>query len=141
MNISIVMIVKNGAKTIKKSLDSLKEFSDVVVYDNGSDDDTISIVKEYKNVNLIEGEFKGFGPTKNKAATYAKNEWILILDSDEVIDKKLLETLKKDDFDKNYVYLLNFKAYYKNYQVKYCGWNNQKIKRFYNKSVTCYNDN
>ncbi|HIP14908.1 MAG TPA: glycosyltransferase family 2 protein, partial [Sulfurimonas autotrophica] len=25
--------------------------------------------------------------------------------------------------------------------VRYCGWNNQKIKRLYNKKVTKYNDN
>ncbi|MFY4845291.1 glycosyltransferase family 2 protein, partial [Aliarcobacter butzleri] len=39
------------------------------------------------------------------------------------------------------VYKLNFKAFYKDIQIKHCGWNNQKIKRLYNKSVTSYNSN
>ena len=86
MKISVVIIVKDGAKTIKRTLDSLESFNDIIVYDNGSTDKTLDIVESYKNVNLIKGDFFGFGPTKNKAASYAKNDWILILDSDEVID-------------------------------------------------------
>ncbi|MCT7602198.1 glycosyltransferase family 2 protein [Aliarcobacter butzleri] len=141
MNISAVVLAKNNQKTIEKTLNALVEFDDVVVYDNGSIDDTIEIVKKFSNVNLIEGEFKGFGWTKNKAASFAKNDWILVVDSDEVIDKELLKELKEKILDNNCVYKLNFKAFYKDIQIKHCGWNNQKIKRLYNKSVTSYNSN
>ncbi len=141
MNISAVVLAKNNQKTIEKTLNALVEFDDVVVYDNGSTDDTIEIVKKFSNVNLIEGEFKGFGWTKNKAASFAKNDWILVVDSDEVIDKELLKELKEKILDNNCVYKLNFKAFYKDIQIKHCGWNNQKIKRLYNKSVTSYNSN
>lgn len=140
-SISAVVLAKNNATTIKNTLDALSQFEDVVVYDNGSNDDTIRIAKSFSNVNLIQGEFKGFGWTKNKAAEFAKNEWIIIVDSDEVVDDELLETLKTKTFDANTVYRLNFKAFYKNIQVRHCGWNNQKIKRVYNKSITKYNDN
>lgn len=140
-NISVVMIVKNGATTIKMSLDSLKGFDDVVVYDNGSVDETIAIASTYNNVNLINGEFLGFGDTKNLAASYAKYDWILILDSDEVVDKELFEALQNKLLDENSVYLLNFKAFYKKIQIKHCGWNNQKIGRLYNKKKTRFNPN
>lgn len=140
MQISAVIIVKNGAKTIANTLDSLKEFNDVVVYDNGSTDGTQEITKKYDNVNLIEGDFLGFGPTKNKAVSYAKHDWILILDSDEVIDETLLQTLKSKKLNKNCVYLLNFQAYYKDIRIKHCGWSNQK-KRIYHRHVTRLNDN
>ncbi|MFY4760715.1 glycosyltransferase family 2 protein [Aliarcobacter butzleri] len=141
MNISAVVLAKNNQKTIEKTLSALVEFDDVVVYDNGSTDDTIEIVKKFSNVNLIKGEFKGFGWTKNQAASFAKNDWILVVDSDEVIDKELLKELKEKILDNNCVYKLNFKAFYKDIQIKHCGWNNQKIKRLYNKSVTSYNSN
>jgi len=59
MEISVVIIVKNGAKTISKTLNALKVFKDVVVYDNGSNDATLEICKLYKNVNLIQGDFLG----------------------------------------------------------------------------------
>jgi glycosyltransferase involved in cell wall biosynthesis len=141
MNISAVVLAKNNEKTIGNTLKSLTDFNDVVVYDNGSTDDTIQIAKSFPNVNLIKGEFQGFGWSKNKAASYAINEWILIIDSDEVVDGELLGILKSKVLDKNCVYKLNFKAFYKNIQVKHCGWNNQKIKRLYNKTVTSYNAN
>ncbi|MFA7084671.1 MAG: glycosyltransferase family 2 protein [Arcobacteraceae bacterium] len=141
MNISVVVLAKNNELTIKKTLTSLIEFDDVVVYDNGSNDETKNIANGFENVNLVQGEFKGFGWTKNQAANFAKNNWILIIDSDEVIDSELLNELKNLKLNEKTVYKLNFKAFYKDIQVKYCGWNNQKIKRLYNKKVTHYNSN
>jgi glycosyltransferase involved in cell wall biosynthesis len=141
MNVSVVMIVKNGACTIRNSLESLREFEDVVVYDNGSTDGTLEIACEYINVHLIEGNFDGFGTTKNRAASYAKYDWVLIIDSDEVVDEELINTLKSKTLDSHTIYIINFLAYYKDTQIKYCGWNNQKIRRLYNKSVTHFNDN
>ncbi len=141
MNVSAVMIVKNGARTIRKSLESLREFDDVIVYDNGSTDETRSIAREFPNVNLIEGEFDGFGMTKNRAASFAKHDWVLIIDSDEVVDERLLHALKTKRLDSQTIYIVNFLAYYKDIQIRHCGWNNQKIRRLYNKSVTSFNDN
>jgi len=140
-NISAVVLAKNNESTIYNTLQALTHFEDVVVYDNGSTDKTIVIAKEFKNVNLIQDKFKGFGWTKNRAADFAKHEWILIVDSDEIVDNLLSQTLQTKTLDKNTIYILNFRAFYKNIEVKHCGWNNQKIKRLYNKTVTKYNDN
>lgn len=141
MNVSAVMIVKNGARTIRRSLESLREFDDVVVYDNGSTDGTQAIANEFPNVRLIEGEFDGFGTTKNRAAGFATHDWVLIIDSDEVVDDGLLHALKTKPLDPRTIYIVNFLAYYKEIQIRHCGWNNQKIRRLYNKSVTRFNDN
>lgn len=141
MKISAVVLTKNNQKTIKKTLESLESFDNVVVYDNGSVDNTLDIVKEFSNVHLVEGVFNGFGWTKNKAVSYALYDWIVIVDSDEVIDNELLYALQTKILDEKVVYQLNFKAFYKDIQVKYCGWNNQKIKRIYNRKITKYNDN
>lgn len=141
ITVSAVMIVKNGARTIRRTLESLKELDDVVVYDNGSVDETLSIAREYPNVHLIEGTFDGFGTTKNRAASFAKYDWLLIIDSDEVVDEELLHALKTKTLDPKSIYIVNFLAYYKEIQIKHCGWNNQKIRRLYNKTVTRFNDN
>lgn len=141
MNVSAVMIVKNGARTIRRSLESLSEFDDVIVYDNGSSDGTQAIAAEFPNVRLIEGEFDGFGTTKNRAASYALHDWVLIIDSDEVVDAELLLSLQSESLDPKAIYIVNFLAYYKEIPIRYCGWNNQKIRRLYNKSVTRFNDN
>jgi len=134
--ISAVMIVKNGARTIAKSLKSLLSFDDVVVYDNGSTDGTQKIARGYPNVRLIEGAFEGFGLTKNMAAKHARHDWILIIDSDECLEPELTQAIHSQKLDPQTIYLLNFKAFYKSYQVRYCGWNNQKIRRLYNREHT-----
>lgn len=134
--ISAVMIVKNGAKTLEKALGSLRDFDDVVVLDNGSTDGSQEIARRYPNVQLHEGQFEGFGPTKNKAAALAKHEWVLIIDSDEAVEAALAQAMHTKTLDPSTIYVLNFKAFYKDYQVKHCGWNNQKIRRLYHRRHT-----
>ncbi len=138
-NISVVVLTKNNENTIENTLNSLQDFSDVVIYDNGSIDNTIKIAKSFLNVNLVEGEFKGFGWTKNKAASYTKNDWVMIIDSDEVVNNNLLNCLRTQKLENNTVYRLNSNGYYKNTRVKYCGWT-LTVKRVYNKKVTSFND-
>ena len=140
-HISAIVLVKNNENTLLATLQSLKVFDDVVVYDNGSTDKSEEIALSFTNVNLIKGKFKGFGWTKNHAASFAKHDWVIIVDSDEVVDNTLLQTLQSKVLDENTVYQLNFKAFYKDIQVKHCGWNDQKIKRLYNRKVTKYNNN
>jgi glycosyltransferase involved in cell wall biosynthesis len=141
MNISAIVLVKNNENTLKNTLKSLESFDDVVVYDNGSTDSSIEIAQSFKNVNLIKGDFNGFGWTKNKAVSFSKYDWVIIVDSDEVIDSTLIQVLKTKKLDKHTVYQLNFRAFYKNIEIKHCGWNNQKIKRLYNKTITSYTMN
>ena len=134
--ISVVMIVRNGAATLERVLKSLSRFDDVVVYDNGSSDGSQEIAKRFANARLIDGYFDGFGPTKNRAAALAKHDWILILDADEALEPELVGALWSRALDEQSVYLLNFKAFYRDQQVRHCGWNNQKIRRLYNRRIT-----
>ncbi|MCF6340270.1 MAG: glycosyltransferase family 2 protein [Sulfurimonas sp.] len=136
-NISCVIIVKNAAHTLKNTLDSLSSFSDVVLYDNGSSDGTIEIINSYKNTNLIQGDFLGFGPTKNKAASYAKNSWVLSLDADEVLSNEFIKNLKNINLEDNSVYSILRQNYYKDKQIKHC-WGNDIIIRVFNRDKTSF---
>ena len=137
-NISCVIIAKNAEKTIDKTLKSLISFNEVIVYSNDSVDDTDNIAKSYKNVKLIQGEFLGFGETKNKAASYATNEWILSLDSDEVLSEAFVNVLKNIDLKSTNVYSITRENYYKDQLIKYC-WGDDIIVRIYNKNITSFN--
>ncbi|QOY51427.1 glycosyltransferase family 2 protein [Candidatus Sulfurimonas baltica] len=138
-NISCVMIAKDAQATIKSVLDSLIEFDDVVVYSNNSTDKTDEIAKTYTNANLIQGEFLGFGPTKNRAATFAKNDWILSLDADEVLSQEFVTNLKTTKLDEKSLYTILRTNYYKTTQIKHC-WGNDIITRVYNRSKTSFTD-
>ncbi|MDQ7059595.1 MAG: glycosyltransferase family 2 protein [Sulfurimonas sp.] len=138
-NISCVLIVKDAEHTIKKALDALEIFKDVVLYSNNSTDKTDEIAKSYSNVHLVSGDFIGFGSTKNKAATYAKNNWILSLDADEVLSKSFINNLKALKLTTNNVYSILRANYYKTTQIKHC-WGNDIIVRLYNREITSFTD-
>jgi glycosyltransferase involved in cell wall biosynthesis len=139
MNISVVIIVKNGARTLKRCLESLCEFEEVIVYNNGSTDDTAAVAASFENVRLIEGAFIGFGPTKNEAAEYAVHDWILSLDADEVMSPELAKEIGSLELDSQRVYTLLRKNFYKTTEISHC-WGADEIVRLYNRKTTCYSD-
>ena len=136
-NISVVIIANNAEKTLPNTLNSLKEFSEVIVYENNSTDNTKQIAKSFTNVTLIEGDFLGFGKTKNKAISYATNEWILSLDSDEVLSDEFIKNLKSITLNHNCIYEIHRINFYKNNQIKYC-WKDDFIIRLFNKTKTSF---
>ena len=138
-NISCVIIAKNAQATLNATLDSLKEFDDVVLYSNNSTDRTDEIASSYTNVNLVNGEFLGFGQTKNAAATHAKNEWILSLDADEVLSKEFVQELKELPLQNNTLYSISRDNYYKKSLVKHC-WGKDIIVRVYDRTKTSFTD-
>lgn len=137
--ISVVMIAKDAEMTIKNSLESLKAFDEVILYLNNSSDETHNIAKTYTNVTIIEGDFMGFGATKNRATIYAKNDWILSLDSDEVLTSEFIENLNNTQLDDNTVYTILRSNYYKSQQIKHC-WGNDIIVRLYNRTITTFSN-
>jgi hypothetical protein len=138
-HISCVLIVKDAQATIYEVLDALKDFEDIVVYSNNSTDKTDEIAGGFKNVNLINGEFLGFGATKNKASTYAKNNWILSLDSDEVVSSNFINNLRLLKLQDDCIYSILRTNYYKTTQIKYC-WGDDNIVRLYNRDKTTFSN-
>lgn len=138
-HISCVMIAKNAESTMAQVLNALKEFEEVIVYSNHSTDNTDLICSSYPNVKLINGEFLGFGPTKNKAASNAKNDWVFSLDADEVVTPFFIDNLKKLDLDERTLYTILRSNYYKNTQIKHC-WGDDVIVRLYNRTQTSFTD-
>jgi len=141
-SMSVVIIAKNAEATIEETLQSLISFKDVVLYFNDSTDKTEEIAQKYANVTVVEGDFLGFGPTKNKAASYAANEWILSLDSDEVISDALTEELNSLKLEnKKEVFVLKRDNYFLGKEIKYSGWGKDKLTRLYNRSDHQFNQN
>jgi len=137
--ISCVIIAKNAEATLNATLDSLQDFEDVLLYSNNSTDLTEEIASSYKNVTLVNGEFLGFGPTKNRAASFAKNDWVLSLDADEVLSSTFTSELKKLTLQNSMLYSITRENYYKKRVVKHC-WGKDIIIRLYNKSQTSFTD-
>ncbi len=142
MKVSVVMIAKNADATIASSLESLIHFDEVILYLNNSTDNTETIAKTFKNVNIIDGTFDGFGTTKNRATSYARNSWILSLDSDELISKSLFDELNTLSLnDEKAVFIIKRDNYFLNKKINYSGWGNDYLVRVYNKNEHGFNNN
>jgi len=141
-NISVVIITRDAATTLDATLRSLTDFDDVVVYDNGSSDDTPSIATSYPNVRLFQGEFIGFGPTKQHAVTLAANDWILSLDADEAPDAALLSALEQWDcaVERNAAGEIRRNNLLLGKVVRHSGWGNDWLVRLFNRRFCNFND-
>lgn len=140
-NITPVIISKNSENTIKQCLESLKGFKNVLVYDNGSTDATISICRSFDNVIVIEGDFFGFGPTKNYAAEKAPTDWVFSLDSDEALHQSAFDELSSWDIkDAQTVGRILRENWFCGKKITTNGWGNDSIIRLYNKKIHRFTD-
>lgn len=98
--ISVVIVTKDEEKNIKDALESVKEFSEIIVIDSFSSDRTVDICKKYTK-NVYQEEWKGYANQKQKGIDRASLPWVLILDADERITKELKSEIADALNDKN----------------------------------------
>lgn len=95
MKISAVYIAKNEAKTIARSLDSIKDAADeLILVDTGSTDDTVEIFKSYGGKVFFRKWDDDFSAPRNLALSKATGDWIIILDADESFSKETRKNIK-----------------------------------------------
>lgn len=138
--ISVTILTKNNQKYLSQVLSALKSFDEVVVYDTGSTDETISIAKQYPNVTVFEAPFIGFGPTHNLASATAKHDWILSIDSDEVVTQEMSQEILSLQLDPNCVYSFPRNNYFNGKFIRWCGWYPDRQIRLYNRTKTRFTD-
>jgi glycosyltransferase involved in cell wall biosynthesis len=140
LSISANILVKNGAKTIEACLESLVDFEEVVILDNGSTDGTLEKARRFPNVKIFEHKFIGFGPLKNLAVDHSSNDWIFSIDSDEVLTEGLLEEIKGLVLDEETVYGVKRENFYRGKLIKCCGWYPDYVKRLFNRKHVRFNE-
>lgn len=102
MHISVVINTYNAQFFLERTLESVKEYDEILICDMYSEDDTVKIAKRY-NANIVFHEKTGYvEPARNFAIAHAKFNWILLLDADEVVHSDLKEfIIKKISEDSN----------------------------------------
>lgn len=117
MLLSIVMMIKNEERHLEKTLKQLMPLmdnidSELIILDTGSTDASIEIAKKYTEKLYFAEWNNNFADMRNISLSYAKGEWVLILDADEeLIDYKNLidffETGKDEEYNSATIELKN----------------------------------
>lgn len=102
--ISVIVPVFNGASFLNRCIDSILvqtyENLQVLVVDDGSEDDSFLIAKKYekkdKRVQVLHQENQGVSSARNKGIRNAIGSYLIFIDSDDYIANNMIETLYKD---------------------------------------------
>lgn len=98
--VSVIIPVYNGAEEVRRAIDSALAQQncevEVIVLNDGSKDDTESVLAEYGDrIRAINQQNRGLAQTRNNGIELARGEWIAFLDHDDYWKpEKLSEQLK-----------------------------------------------
>ena len=133
--LSVVILTLNEEKNIGRCIDSVSEVADeIVVVDSFSTDRTEEICRE-KEVTFIQHAFEGYIEQKNWARKQAAHDYVLSLDADEALSKKLQKNIlaiKQKGFECE-GYRFNRMTNYCGKWIRHCGWYPDKKLRLWHK--------
>lgn len=144
--LSGVMITKNAEGTIGQSLKSLEGLADeIIIVDDHSTDRTTEIARKFK-AKIYDHQETDYGKQKQYAIEKTSGDWILILDSDEIVSEGLREEIyttlnpsasfrastKHVTHD---AYLISFQNHFFGKQLKHGGEDYKKLIFFKRDSV------
>lgn len=99
--LSAVLITLNCAHQLEETLASLAFCDEIIVVDSGSTDGS-QVIAEKMGARVVSEPWRGFGPQKQFALELARHDWVLCVDSDEIVTPKLqasiLATLAQPHF-------------------------------------------
>lgn len=138
--VSVTILLKGSPKHLQEVLSSAALFNEVLIYNNGASEDSLEICYRHSNVRVMQGPFLGFGPTHNRASEAAKYDWILSVDSDEVISPELVEEIERTELKRGSVFTVPRHNEFNGKWIKWCGWYPDRVVRLYNRNDTTFSE-
>jgi glycosyltransferase involved in cell wall biosynthesis len=98
-SVSVIIPVHNGARFIAETLRTISEQTvpptEMIVVNDGSTDDSQAIIKEFRNVSLINTRNQGVCEARNTGASQARGNWLAFCDHDDLwVPTKLEQQLR-----------------------------------------------
>jgi len=98
-NLTGIILTHNNEPTIARSVQSIKPLvSELIIIDDLSTDQTLDIIKkEYPAVRIFHKKLLRFDEQRNYGISLASNDWILMIDSDEIVNPELVAAIRSID--------------------------------------------
>lgn len=123
--VSVIVPVKNEAENLKRCLPALAWADEVFVVDSQSTDATAEVAEQH-NAQVVQFHFNGTYPKKKNWALEnlpLRNEWVLIIDADEVVTPQLAEEIaSRTAMDEANGFYLNMKYFFLGRRIRHCGY-------------------
>jgi len=120
--LSVIIITKNEAPHIGRCLESVSWADEIIVLDSGSQDDTVSICRQYTD-KVYETDWPGFGIQKQRALDKASGDWVLSIDADEIVTAELRAEIEQAlQQNKFHGYEIPRLSSYCGRQMRHGGW-------------------
>lgn len=121
--VSVLVHTLNEEKNIRNCLETIKWADEIVMVDMYSDDKTVEIASRYTD-KIFYHERMGYAdPARQFGLEKASNNWILIVDADELVPlklKKKLETIIEEDLAD--IVSIPHNNYFFGKLMKFTGW-------------------
>lgn len=136
--ISVIILTQNEEENIEFCLSSLNNrFSQVIVVDSFSEDNTVPIVSSYNNVELFQNKFISWADQRNWILDNATiiNEYVFFLDADEVLTNDFINELSFKTIDNMFDQIyINIEYVFMNKVLKY-SYGHPPIRRIFRKNL------
>lgn len=141
MKVTAIIPTLNEEENIERAISSLDFADELIVIDSFSTDNTVSILKKYPEIRILQRKFDDFSSQKNYAIGKASYDWIFLLDADEEVTyelkKELLGIISSDDVNCSGFYM------YRNFFIEkerlfFSGYQRSKVIRFFNRKKSSY---
>lgn len=130
LKISVVINTYNADKYLERVLKSVENYDEIVICDMYSKDETLAIANKYNCRIVMHEKADIVEPARAYAISQARNEWVLLIDADEVVQKNLIGYLdeavaKQADLAgvyiprKNYMFGRFVRASYPNHLLRF----------------------
>ncbi len=118
--ISTLIITYNNADKLENCLKSIKWTDQIVIVDGKSKDNTLGIAREYTDKIYIHKWNHSYSKQRNFGLKHCRGKWILQIDPDERMPKKLQEEITKvlKNPKKNY-YWIPFLTYFLRHPLRH----------------------
>lgn len=88
LKLSVCLLTFNSERLLHKVIPPLIRVADeIIVIDSGSTDSTLNICQEY-GLSPIYNSYRMHGEQMNVAISHASHDWVLCMDSDEILDEQ-----------------------------------------------------
>ena len=89
--ISVVINTYNAERFLRRVLESVKNFDEIVVCDMESTDHTLDIARQYgcRITTFPKANYHCAEPARQHALDFARGPWLLVVDADELVTPQL----------------------------------------------------